>query len=216
MSGDLGPLPGGRHGLSQKQVTESQRERLLAAVATLAAERGFGGATIAEIAKAASVSNRVFYENFRDKEEAFIVAFDSVADHVRVLISDATAAAEDEWSSQWVAALSTTLEFFDEEPALARFCLVAPFTAPPRVVTHCREMIGGAAPYLAKGRRPEDAPGLPDSTEDSLIGGVIAQLSRSIVNQGGPLIALLPDLIEFGLSPYLGTNAARSVAESAG
>ncbi len=212
-SGGLGPLPGGRHGLTQEEVAESQRERLLAAVATLVSERGYAGATITEIAKGAAVSNRVFYENFRDKEEAFIVAFDAVAEHVRVLIAEAIAAADDDWSRQWVAALRTTLEFFDEEPALAGFCLVAPFTATPQVVTHCREVIGSAAPHLAKGRRP-DRPGLPDSTEDSLIGGVIAQLSRSIINDSGPLIDLLPDLVEFGLSPYLGADPAREIAES--
>ena len=59
--GDLGPLPGGHHGLAAEQVAESQRERLLAAVATLVAERGYAGTTITEIAKTASVSNRVFY-----------------------------------------------------------------------------------------------------------------------------------------------------------
>lgn len=215
MRGDLGPLPGGRHGLTAEQVAESQRERLLVAVTTLVAERGFAGASISEIAKTAAVSNRVFYKNFRDKEEAFIGAFDAVADHVRGLIVDAAGGSDEAWSSQWVAALRTTLEFFDGEPELARFCLVAPFTAPPEVVTHCREVIGSAAPYLAEGRRPQDGPGLPDSTEDSLIGGVISQLSRSVINESGPLIDLLPDLVEFGLSPYLGTDAARDVAESA-
>lgn len=212
---DLGPLPGGHHGLSPEQVAESQRERLLAAIATLVAERGYHGATITEIAKTASVANRVFYKNFAGKEEAFIAAFDAVAGHLRELIAAAAEAGED-WSSQLIAALRAILTFFDSEPELARLCLVAPFTATPKIVAHFREVIATAAPHLAQGRRLHGGDGeLPDSTEDSLIGGVISQLSRSLLNRSGPLIDLLPDLVEFGLSPYLGTETARRLSVDA-
>jgi AcrR family transcriptional regulator len=214
--GDLGPLPGGHHGLSPEQVAESQRERLLAAIATLVAERGYRATTITGIAKAASVANRVFYKNFAGKEEAFLAAFDAVAAHLRDLLAESVADAGEEWSSQLIAALRTVLDFFDSEPELARLCLVAPFTATPAIVAHFREAVATAVPYLAEGRRLHGGEEeLPDSTEDSLIGGVISQLSRSLVSESGPLIALLPDLVEFGLSPYLGIEAARRLATDA-
>jgi AcrR family transcriptional regulator len=214
--GDLGPLPGGHHGLSPEQVAESQRERLLAAIATLVAERGYRATTITEIAKTASVANRVFYKNFADKEEAFIAAFDAVAGHLHELIVAATADADEDWSSQLIAALRAALDFFDSEPELARLCLVAPFTATPDIVAHFREAIATTVPHLAKGRRLHGGGDeLPDSTEDSLIGGVISQLSRSLVNESGPLIDLLPDMVEFGLSPYLGIQEARRLAAAA-
>lgn len=214
--GDLGPLPGGHHGLSAEQVAESQRERLLAAVATLVAERGYAGTTITEIAKTASVSNRVYYKNFGDKKEAFIAAFDAVAVHLRALIADAAADAGVDCADQLVAALRTTLTFFDSEPELAQLCLVVPFTATPEIAAHLRDAIAGAVPYLAQCRGLHDGGSeLPDSTEDSLIGGIIGQLSRSLLNESGPLIDLLPDLVEFGLSPYLGTVTARRLGAEA-
>lgn len=213
---DFGPLPGGHHGLSPREVSESQRERLLAAVATLIAERGYAETTITEIAKTASVSNRVFYKNFKDKKGAFIAAFDVVAAHLRELIAAATEEAGDDWSAQLIAALRTSLEFFDSEPELARLCLVAPFAATPEIATHLREKIATAVPYLARGRRLHGGDAvLPDSTEDSLIGGVIGQLSRSVANESGPMIDLLPDLVEFGLSPYLGVEEARRLGAEA-
>ena len=200
-----------------EQVAESQRERLLAAVATLVAERGYAGTTITEIAKTASVSNRVFYKNFVDKKEAFIAAFDAVAVHLRGadrrrrrgcrrgLVGPADRRPAHRPST-----------FFDSEPELARLCLVAPFTATPEIAAHLREAIAGAVPYLARGRGLHDGDSeLPDSTEDSLIGGVIGQLSRSLLTESGPLIDLLPDLVEFGLSPYLGTDAARRLGAEA-
>lgn len=209
---DLGPLPGGHHGLTREQVAESQRERLLAATAELIAERGFSEAPISEIVKRASVANRVFYANFKGKEEAFIAAFDAIADHLGDLVT-AAAAEEDEWAGQVVAALRTVLEFFDREPILARFCLVAPFTATPKIAGHCRDSLAAAIPFLAEGRAINRNGGeLPASTEDSLLGGVVSQLSRAALTGSGSFADLLPDLTEFVLVPYLGARKARTLA----
>jgi AcrR family transcriptional regulator len=68
LPGDLGPLPGGHHRLSREQIVESQRERLLAAIADQVAAHGYRGTTITEVVKAASVSTRDFYELFKGKE----------------------------------------------------------------------------------------------------------------------------------------------------
>ena len=209
---DLGPLPGGHHGLSPEQVAESQRERLLAATAELIAERGFAETPITDIVKRAAVANRVFYQNFEGKEEAFVATFDAVVEHLTELIAEA-AAAETRWPQQIVAALDASLLFFDREPTLARFCLVAPFTASATIAAHCRDVLATAIPYLAEGRslgRKSDE--LPPSTEDSLLGGVLSQLSRTAFLGDRPFSALLPDLTEFALSPYLGAKKARALA----
>lgn len=212
---ELGPLPGGRHGLSREQVAESQHERLLAAVAQVVAERGYQDTTITEIAKRASVANRVFYANFSDKEEAFLAAFDAVQDHLAELIGEAVAA-EQGWPQKAIAALRTAVGFFDEEPELARLAVLAPFTATPATVTRIREVISAAAPYLKEGRaeRPEAAE-LPESTEESVLGGTITMTAHSIFAGERELPALLPDLVEFVLSPYLGSERARELAADA-
>lgn len=213
---DLGPLPAGHHGLSPEQVAESQRERLLAATAEVVAERGFADAAITEIVKRASVANRVFYQNFKGKEEAFLAAFDALADHLVELIGEA-AAVEPDWPQQILAALRATLVFFDSEPVLARFCLVAPFTATATIAAHCRDALARAIPYLAEGRRlGRKANDLPPSTEDSLLGGVVSQLSRNAFAPERPFADLLPDLVEFVLSPYLGAKKARALAADPG
>jgi AcrR family transcriptional regulator len=213
---DLGPLPGGHHGLSPQQVAESQRERLLAAVATLIAERGYAATTINGIAKTAAVANRVFYANFEDKEAAFLAAFDAVADHLRFLVAQAATEVGADWSRRMIVAFRAILEFFDGEPELAGLCLVAPFTATPAIGAHFREVIASAVPYLAEGRELGGAvDDLPASTEDSLLGGIVAQLSRSLLTDAGPLIDRLPDLIEFALAPYVGAERARELAVEA-
>jgi AcrR family transcriptional regulator len=211
---ELGPLPGGHHGLSREQVAESQRERLLAALAHVVAAHGYKGATITEIVKAASVSSKAFYENFDSKEACFMAAFDAVLVHMKELVGEAVAPCVD-WSQRVIAALHALLDFFEAEPALARLCLVEPVTATLAIAAHFREEVIACIPYLKLGRAESaEAASLPESTEDSLLGGLVVLTSRSILAGGGPLPELLPDLVEFVLAPYLGPERAKALARA--
>lgn len=209
---ELGPLPGGHHGLSPEQVAESQHERLLSAVAHVVADRGYRATTITEIVKTASVSTRIFYEHFSSKEECFLAAFDAVFAHLEELLAAAVKPLPD-WPDRTVAALRTALRFFAAEPDLARLCLLESVTATPAIASRFREAVLVGIPLLEAGRteRP-DGQSLPESTEDSLLGGFIALTSRSILAGSESLEALLPDLIEFGLSPYVGPEQAKKLA----
>jgi AcrR family transcriptional regulator len=209
---DLGPLPAGHHGLSPAQVAESQRERLLAGIAHAVAAKGYKATTISQIVKAASVSSRAFYENFDSKEECFLAAFDAVAAHLEEVLQ-AAIEREADWPHQVVSALREALAFFAAEPELARLCLVEPITATPLIAAHYREAVLAGVPFLKQGRAERaEAKALPESTEDSLLGGLIALVSRSILAESGPVQDLLPDLVEFVLAPYLGFASARELA----
>ncbi|MCA9294077.1 MAG: TetR/AcrR family transcriptional regulator [Phycisphaerales bacterium] len=50
----------------------ARREQLLDTAVSLFAERGFGGATTAELAKAAGVTEPIIYRHFRSKKDLFI------------------------------------------------------------------------------------------------------------------------------------------------
>ena len=77
---DVQQLPRGRHRLSREQVRASQRGRMLAAVAASVADHGFANMTVADVIKRAGVSRETFYEQFADKQEAFLAALDAGAD----------------------------------------------------------------------------------------------------------------------------------------
>lgn len=210
---ELGPLPGGHHGLSREQILDSQRERLLAAIAHEVAVRGYRATTITGIVKTASVSTRDFYEHFESKEECFLAAFDAVRDHLEELVADRVAT-EPNWPDQVVAALRAALEFLAADPDLARLCLVEPVSATPRTAIRFRGAVLACVPALERGRAelPEGA-SMPPSTEDSLLGGIISLATRSVlVGEAEQLPTLLPDLAEFTLSPYLGAPRAASLA----
>lgn len=211
---ELGPLLGGHHGLSPEQVAESQRERLIAAVVQITAERGYRAATITGIVKAASVSTRIFYRHFDSVETCFLAAFEAVLAHLEALLAAEIEPILD-WPHRVIAALRAALDFFAAEPQLARLCLVEAVTATPATALRFERAVGQCVPLLALGRSEQTAPeALPRSTEDSLLGGVVSSVSRSLLAME-PLPLLLPDLVEFLLSPYLGAASAREFAAQA-
>lgn len=211
--GELGPLPGGHHGLSREQIADSQRERLLAAMAHEVATRGYRATTITEVVKFASVSTRDFYEHFDGKEECFLAAFDAVADHIGTLITEA-ARPEADWPGEVIAALRAGLEFFATSPDLARLCLLESVSATPTIAIRYREAVLAAVPALARGRAElGDPDSLLPEAESSIIGGAVSLATRSIITgKTKKLPELLPDLVDFTLSPYVGADRAAELA----
>jgi AcrR family transcriptional regulator len=210
---ELGPLPGGHHGLSREQILDSQRERLLAAIAHEVAARGYRATTITEVVRSASVSTRDFYELFESKEECFLTAFDAVRAYLAELIEGAIAS-EPDWAHQVVAALRAVLDFFATEPDLARLCLLESVSATPAIAVRFREAVLACVPGLARGRAElADPESLLPETESSIVGGAVLLATRSIIT-GEPksMHDLLPDLIVFILSPYLGSGPAAEMA----
>ena len=71
-------LPPGRHGLSRDEVTGSQRERMLRGMVDAVSERGYANVTVADVIKRAGVSRETFYEQFANKEDCFMTAYDEI------------------------------------------------------------------------------------------------------------------------------------------
>jgi AcrR family transcriptional regulator len=206
-------LPGGHHGLSREQILDSQRERLLAAIAQEVAAHGYRATTITEVVKLASVSTRDFYELFKGKEDCFLAVLDALRDHLAALISTA-AASEPDWPHRVIAALRAALGFFAVEPELARLCLLESVSATPAIALRFREAVLACVPALAIGRSElADPDSLLPGTEDAILGGIVSLATRSILSgESEKLPDLLPDFVDFALSPYLGAERAAALA----
>lgn len=83
--------PGRRaaHGLTSDQVAENQRRRILTAMADAVAEKGFAATTVGDVITRAAVSRATFYEQFADKQECFLAAFDAAAAQVMTTVGAA-------------------------------------------------------------------------------------------------------------------------------
>lgn len=212
---ELARLPPGRHGLPREFVSRNQRERLIAGLAEAVAENGYAGTTIAHITRHAAVSRRTFYEHFASKDECFVAAYDTVMAELRRRVDEAFDE-EDEWPQAIRAGIAAMLEFLTAEPHLARLSMVEALVAGPVVIERYDAAIQSLVPYFEagrKGRPPEVLAGLSPSTEEALVGGMVSLISRRVfADRTEELEALLPDLVEFALTPYLGSAEAAKVA----
>jgi AcrR family transcriptional regulator len=212
---ELARLPPGRHGLPREFVIHNQRERLIAGLAEAIAENGYSGTTIAHITRHAAVSRRTFYEHFSSKDECFVAAYDTVMAELRERVSAGFEEADD-WPHAVRAGIAAMLGFLAAEPHLARLCMVEALVAGPVVVERYDAAIQSFVPYFQggrEGRSPEVLARLSPTTEEALVGGMVSLISRRIIaGKAEQLEELLPDLVEFTLTPYLGSAEASKIA----
>ena len=212
---ELARLPPGRHGLPREFVAHNQRERLIAGIAEAVAESGYSGTTIAHITRHAAVSRRTFYEHFGSKDECFVAAYDTVMAELRERVAQAFDE-ESDWPHAVRAGIAAMLRFLAAEPDLARLCMVEALVAGPVVVERYDAAIQSFVPYFQSGREgrpPEVLSRLSPTTEEALVGGMMSLISRRIIaGRATELEELLPDLVEFTLTPYLGSDEAAKIA----
>ncbi|MBA3866909.1 MAG: TetR/AcrR family transcriptional regulator [Solirubrobacterales bacterium] len=212
---ELARLPPGRHGLPREFVVHNQRERLIAGLAEAVAENGYGGTTIGHITRQAAVSRRTFYEHFGSKDECFVAAYDTVMEELRERVSEAFDA-EGDWPHAVRAGIAAMLSLLAAEPNLARLCMVEALVAGPVVVERYDAAIQSLVPYFKagrEGRSKEVLSRLSPTTEEALVGGMVSLISRRIIaGKSTELESLLPDLVEFTLTPYIGSAEAAKIA----
>jgi AcrR family transcriptional regulator len=211
---ELARLPPGRHGLPPEFVEQNQRRRLIASLIQVVAERGYNGATITAIIQGASITSATFYKYFDDVEACYLAAFDQTAALLGERLAEAYGS-RDEWPLKIGASLASLLDFFATSPQLGRLCLVEPFVAGPAISRRYQEASEKLVPYLRQGREllGGDPDALPETTERGLLGSIASQVARKLP-EPDELPALLPDLTQFALTPYLGPAEARRLAQT--
>jgi AcrR family transcriptional regulator len=202
--------------VSRGAAAADQRRRILEATADLVAEQGYQAATIETIVRRAKVGYATFYKHFEDKEQCYLALLDAgygVAAHRVQRAFDR----EQEWPDQVAAGLGALFETIAAHPNVGRACLVEALTAGPEAVARHEQMLKRFIPLLKPGRElnPRRAE-LPDTLEDTLVGGVLWVLNqRLIAGETEALRGLLPETIEFVLRPYVGEDKAAREAQLA-
>lgn len=209
-------LPAGHDPHQIEQLSRGARERILAAMAEIVAKRGYQGTTVEHIVKRAVVSRGTFYEIFENREACLLAGFDEAVAAARELVSAAVAEHGD-WPDRVGAGLAAALAWVAANPALARTCLVESMTAGPAGLARYEAALRGIAPAVARGRELAEDPGeLPETLEDSLVGGVVWVVRQRLLHAEAEAVpALLPTTLEFVLAPYLGEERAAELAAAA-
>lgn len=212
VDGDLPRLPPGRHGLSREFVVENQRQRIAAGMIQTVVADGYSAATVTKVIAAAGVSRRTFYNYYRDKQDAFFDVYRQVTDFLCEAMIAAGQAEKGGWAARVRAELEALLDCFAANPDLALFALGAPPAAGGEVAIAYRQFLQRLLEIFAEGR-PQRAKRPPPASEYGLIGGLAALVLAAAENQRADGIrALLPELTELVLTPYVGRAAALDIA----
>jgi AcrR family transcriptional regulator len=130
-------LPRGRHAAPREVVAESQRERILVAMADAVADKGYANVAVADVIERAGVSRRSFYEHFTNKEDAFLAAYDAGVAGLLAAIAEAEEAATAHAPAgggllaRARAGTEVYLQLLADNPAFARTFLIEVLGAGP-------------------------------------------------------------------------------------
>jgi AcrR family transcriptional regulator len=194
----------------ERQVHDSPPDRVLRALAATVAEKGYPGATVAEIVDRASTSQRTFYENFANKEEALLAALDTGSARMLAKTLPAFRRAQD-WQQAVRIAYDEMFSFGHEEPEYSRLGAVEMYAAGKRALQTRDTIMEGLEALLAPGY--ELAPATPPVAAEA-IGGAIYALVYDHVKARGPesLPELVPMATYMTLAPFLGAGEAYELA----
>lgn len=208
-------LPSGRHDLSPRFVALNQRERIVDAVAELAAKRGYENLSIPAIAGLAGVSHQTFYEHFEGKQDAFLSAMRvGVGTSVR-RCEQAYAANRQPWPIAFGLAMHAFLHGIAAEPDYASVGFVEVLAAGPDALDLRDESTRAFATFVEGGFSSASAAGrrVPPIATEAISGGIWQVVHLEVAaGRARELPLLAPMLIYVALAPFVGSREATRYA----
>jgi AcrR family transcriptional regulator len=197
----------GRGRLSDQELAESNRRRILLAAAQLSACRGYNSTTIAGIGQLAGVDERALRRLFADKQEVFAAVHEL---HFQSIVAVTTRAffAGESWPERVWEAGRAFAQSIEQDPDLAHVSFVEYYAAGPSGVQRNSELLLAFTVFLQEGyqHRPSSTP--PSRVALAAIAATnfeaIYQRIRASAEPGLP--GLLAHAIFLELAPFLGAS----------
>jgi AcrR family transcriptional regulator len=198
-------LPRGANASPHEIVLMSQRARLLEAVVDAVAEIGYPATTVHEITRRARVSRTTFYEQFANKEECFLVAYETGArahlEHMRRAIERS-----DDWLQMLDDGARAYVELFAERPNYALTFLLEVQAAGERAL-ECRRTVHSRYADLLREWHTRLPEGVGGTVNDYFFRGAVGAISEIVAEHlqaAGPahLAELAPTISELMLALF--------------
>jgi AcrR family transcriptional regulator len=154
-----------RSGASAEEVARSQRERLMAAMVTVTAERGYEAATVADLLARSGVSRSAFYRHFANKEECFGATLGEILER-------SARAVEASYDGRG-SALEVFVALIVGQPEAARLCFVESFAAGEDAVAAMDGAVASFEALVERGFAQRSAgQAMPSELVAAIVGGV--------------------------------------------
>jgi AcrR family transcriptional regulator len=180
-------LPAGVHGIPRDVVERNQRERLIAAMAEVCAEKGYAATSVADVTRRAAVSTASFYRQFADKQECMLASFEELFGR---LLEEVERSCEGEGvpSAKVKAAIGTATDLLAADLPSARLLTVEVIAAGEKGVLLQHAAIERLAALLREARGAESS-GSPQSpsSEWATVAAMVALVAKRVVRGEKPV-----------------------------
>jgi TetR/AcrR family transcriptional regulator len=184
----------------------SQRQRLTAAMAQVAAEHGRRAASVELVCERAGMSRRTFYENFTDGEQCFVGAIGQAFDQLFAAITAAVGAEPQDWEDRACTTVAALIATLDRDRTLARLCVIEPHSGSPVALSIRHAAVHRLALVLAAGATVGDA-ALRDAAARGAVGAIL-ELATDPILAGEPLQPIVAPALYTALAPFTGRRVA--------
>jgi AcrR family transcriptional regulator len=165
----------------RSRATLTQRERIARGATRVVVERGYQALSIPAISAEAGTSNQTFYENFSDKREVFLEAFELLA-HDAVRGTAAAFEAESDWPKAVGAGMRALLEHIAAHEIFARVAFFELQTAGPEALDHADAAMDAFTAFLDSDSSSEQARTAPTMILEAIGSGVWASVQHLLVH----------------------------------
>jgi AcrR family transcriptional regulator len=184
-------------------VAADQRRRLIEALPLAVAENGFEATTVDQVVKLAQVRRNAFYEQFEDKEDCFLAAYEIAQERLLGVLTFqcyTRAGLADRVSS----AVSAGLGLLGADPVLARLVVAEAPAAGAKIAARHHEWLEryGRLLRIAAIDSPEVEMPSP-AIEPAVVGGIASRVKQEVfAGRAKRLPRLAPELVQFALNFY--------------
>jgi AcrR family transcriptional regulator len=215
-------LPRGRHAAPRPIVREAQRARMIAAMVQAVADKGYARVAVADVVERAGVSRKTFYEQFANKDDCFLAAYDASVDELLAKIDTALEAIAADWLAAHRAAVAAYLDTLAASPEFARALLIEVLGAGPEALSRRAAVQDRFAAQLEDVHRRARAdipeiPEVPAHTFRAAVGAVNELVTAHVLEHGAAALPELADaIVDVQLALLVGREIAREVAAEVG
>jgi AcrR family transcriptional regulator len=198
-------------------VTSPKRQAILTGMLEAVGAEGYEHTSVRTVLDRTGAYRQAFYDNFADKDDCYLQAFDAGVKRVEALLIEA-AAGEGEWTGQLRAGLAALLDFLDAEPDFGRGLIVEVHAAGPEALAKRTAAMGRVARFLDRAREEEgEGESPPAIAGEGIAAGIHAVIhSRLATGESEGFRQLLPEFMYFAVLPYFGAERASAEMQAAG
>jgi AcrR family transcriptional regulator len=196
-------------------VPSPKRQAILEGMLEAVGAEGYERTSVRTVLDRTGIYRQAFYDNFADKDDCYLQAYDEGVKRVEAMVL-AAAAEHPDWTGQLRAGLTALLEFLDREPDVGRALLVEVHAAGAEALARRSAVMERINAFLDRAR--EQSAGAvepPPIAGEGVVAGIHAIVHSRLATGGEDFRGLLPEFMYFAVLPYFGAEKARAEMQAA-